>query len=204
MQPSSETSARLMESPVTHWQNEVSSRKKIQSKSFAWNIHTHKTQGPPSKHLCCKSGLTTSLNRCPTLGWICPSRSSHRLFVRWQPFGFFVGGQLGGSGLIRLTTFHQRLLWCGHRWVTMKRLRQLSRLGAQHSMNKVSHSEEQKHDEDPRKFPRDHCNVVERFVHRLLATGDHSTVVSWCAADLLIPTYVQSTSPNGKNIYWAK
>lgn len=71
-------------------------------------------------------------------------------------------------------------------------------------MNKVSHSEEQEHDEDPGKFPRDHCDVVERLVHGLLATGDDGAVVSLSTADLLISTYVRSTSPDGQNIHRSK
>lgn len=71
-------------------------------------------------------------------------------------------------------------------------------------MNKVSHGEEQKHDQDPGKFPGDHCDVVVRLVQGLLATGDDGAVVSLCAADLLIPTYVRSTSPDGKNIHGSK
>lgn len=70
---------------------------------------------------------------------------------------------------------------------------------AQHPMDKVSHSEEKKHNKNPRKFPGDHGDVVISLVHELLATGDGSGVVPLRAADLVIPTKVLSTFSDGMN-----
>lgn len=69
--------------------------------------------------------------------------------------------------------------------------------GAQHSLDKVSHSEEKKHNKHPRKFPGDHGDVVVSLVHELLATGDGTGVVSLRAADLVIPAKVLSTFSDG-------
>jgi len=69
--------------------------------------------------------------------------------------------------------------------------------GTQHSLDKVSRSEEKQHNKHPRKFPGDHRDVVVGVVHELLATGDGLGVVTLRAADLVIPTNVQSTFSDG-------
>lgn len=76
---------------------------------------------------------------------------------------------------------------------------QLPGLGAQRPLHGVSQGEEKQHNQHAGKFPGDHGDVVEGLVHGLPATGDGAAVVSWRAADLVIPTYVRSTSPDGIN-----
>lgn len=71
--------------------------------------------------------------------------------------------------------------------------------GAQHPLDKVSHSEEEQHDKHPGEFPGDHGDVVVSAVHELLATGDGGGVVSLSAADLVIPTNVLSAFSDGIN-----
>lgn len=78
-------------------------------------------------------------------------------------------------------------------------LGELPGFGAQRSLDEVSHREEKQHNEHPGKFPGDHGDVVVSLVHELLATGDGGAVVSLRAADLVIPTDVLSTSPDGIN-----
>lgn len=71
--------------------------------------------------------------------------------------------------------------------------------GAQHPLHKVSHREQEQHDEHPGKFPGHHGDVVVGLVHELLATGDRGGVVALRAADLLVPADVLSTSADGGN-----
>lgn len=68
-------------------------------------------------------------------------------------------------------------------------------------MNKVSHGEEQEHDQHPGELAGDHGDVVVRLVHGLLATGHDGTVVPLWAADLLVPANDRSTSADGQNIH---
>lgn len=76
---------------------------------------------------------------------------------------------------------------------------ELSGSGAQHSLDKVSHSEQKQHNKHPGKFPGDHGDVVVSLVHELLATGDGGGVVSLRAADLVIPTNILSAFSDGIN-----
>lgn len=129
-----------------------------------------------------------------------PPMIPHRLFICRETFACVVWGQTSRSWIhqaVRCTALHKRFLWCGNCWLPVVRRGELPGSWTQHPLNKVPHSEEKKHNENPRQFAGNHSNVVINLVHEFLATSDGSGVISLNAADLVIRTKVVSTFSDG-------